>query len=175
MSVTVKYKDNTIAELSESGTKTLKTGGKYCEGDITVEHTKAQGADLSPFAKIATGTFILAEDTQKVTITTGLTGNIMFAGVRPMVSSLDDLQFSGVSTALAVTYATLRETGGTWSNRSMTNISWFSTTGNVLNAACSNLRQSGNIALDITQPLKAKDVNGNPITYEWFALEGDFE
>lgn len=40
MSVTVKYKGNTLAELSESGTKTLKTSGKYCEGDITVENTK---------------------------------------------------------------------------------------------------------------------------------------
>ena len=41
--VTVKYKDTAIAELSESGTKTLKTGGKYCEGDVTVEYAKPTG------------------------------------------------------------------------------------------------------------------------------------
>lgn len=38
--LTIKFKGNTIVEMSESGTKTLKTAGKYCEGDITVEYTK---------------------------------------------------------------------------------------------------------------------------------------
>lgn len=41
--LTIKYKGQTIAELSESGTKTLKTAGKYCEGDITVEYAKPAG------------------------------------------------------------------------------------------------------------------------------------
>lgn len=45
MSVTVKYKGNTIAELTENGTKTLKTSGKYCEADIIVKNTKDAGAD----------------------------------------------------------------------------------------------------------------------------------
>lgn len=40
MSVTVKYKGSAIAELTENGTKTLKTSGKYCEADIVVENTK---------------------------------------------------------------------------------------------------------------------------------------
>lgn len=39
MSVSVKYKGNVITEMEESGTKTLKTGGMYCEDDITIEHT----------------------------------------------------------------------------------------------------------------------------------------
>ena len=43
MSVTVKYKGNSIAELTENGTKTLKTSGKYCEADIVVENTKDGG------------------------------------------------------------------------------------------------------------------------------------
>ena len=34
--IEVTYNNNTIVELSESGTKTLKTAGKYCEDDITV-------------------------------------------------------------------------------------------------------------------------------------------
>ena len=34
MSVNIKYKNNSITELSDTGTKTLKTAGKYCEGDI---------------------------------------------------------------------------------------------------------------------------------------------
>lgn len=37
--VTVKYKGNVIAELSEEGTKTLKTSGRYCEGDISVSYS----------------------------------------------------------------------------------------------------------------------------------------
>ena len=41
--LTIKYKGNPIAELSDSGTKTLKTAGKYCEDDITVEYAKPAG------------------------------------------------------------------------------------------------------------------------------------
>ena len=40
MSVNIKYKNNSIAELTDTGTKTLKTAGKYCEADIIVENTK---------------------------------------------------------------------------------------------------------------------------------------
>ena len=43
--LTIKYKGNPIVELSESGTKTLKTAGKYCEGDISVEYAKPAGGD----------------------------------------------------------------------------------------------------------------------------------
>ena len=41
--LTIKFKGNPIVELSESGSKTLKTAGKYCEGDITVEYVKPAG------------------------------------------------------------------------------------------------------------------------------------
>lgn len=37
--VTIEYKGAKIAELSEKGTKTIKTSGKYCEDDITVDYT----------------------------------------------------------------------------------------------------------------------------------------
>lgn len=37
--VTVKYKGNTIAEMSAAGTKTLNTSGLYCEDDIEVSYT----------------------------------------------------------------------------------------------------------------------------------------
>ena len=40
MSVSIKYKNNSIAELTDTGIKTLKTAGKYCEADIIVENTK---------------------------------------------------------------------------------------------------------------------------------------
>ena len=37
--VTITYKDNVIAEMNGASTKTLKTSGTYCEGDIKVSHT----------------------------------------------------------------------------------------------------------------------------------------
>ena len=39
--VEIKYKDAVIATLNETGTKTLKTAGKYCEDDIAVSYTKS--------------------------------------------------------------------------------------------------------------------------------------
>ena len=39
--VEIKYKGASIAALDASGTKTLKTYGKYCEDDITVSYTKS--------------------------------------------------------------------------------------------------------------------------------------
>lgn len=37
--VTINYKGSKIAELTERGSKTLKTSSKYCEGDIEVNYT----------------------------------------------------------------------------------------------------------------------------------------
>ena len=39
--VEIKYKGTSIAALDASGTKTLKTAGKYCEDDIAVSYTKS--------------------------------------------------------------------------------------------------------------------------------------
>lgn len=51
--LTIKYKGQPIAELSDSGTKTLKTAGKYCEDDISVEYAKpAGGGGGSGFAEM---------------------------------------------------------------------------------------------------------------------------
>lgn len=43
MSVSIKYKGSEIAALTATGTKTLNTAGKYCEGDIVVENTESGG------------------------------------------------------------------------------------------------------------------------------------
>jgi hypothetical protein len=37
--ININYKGSKIAELSGTGKKTLKTSGKYCEGDIEVNYT----------------------------------------------------------------------------------------------------------------------------------------
>lgn len=44
--VTLKYKGATIGELSESGSKTIETAGKYCEADILLEYVKPQGGGI---------------------------------------------------------------------------------------------------------------------------------
>lgn len=47
MSVTIKYKGNTIASANTDTTKTIKTSGKYCEADIVVENTNGGGATIT--------------------------------------------------------------------------------------------------------------------------------
>ena len=64
MSVNIKYKGGTIAEITESVTKTLKTSGKYCEADIVVENTQDGGGSLPPVvSKIDGGSFTPASET----------------------------------------------------------------------------------------------------------------
>lgn len=64
MSVNIKYKNNSIATLTDTGTKTLKTSGKYCEADIIVENTKdGGGGSVEPFTKIISGTITFADYT----------------------------------------------------------------------------------------------------------------
>ena len=41
--VTIKYKGQSIATMDATGSKTLNTQGKYCEGDIDVEYVKPAG------------------------------------------------------------------------------------------------------------------------------------
>jgi len=45
--VTLKYKGATISELSESGSKTIETAGKYCEADILLEYMKSGGGSIA--------------------------------------------------------------------------------------------------------------------------------
>ena len=53
--LTIKFKGNPIAELSESGVRTLKTAGKYCEGDIAVEYAKPAVGGGEMFSSSASG------------------------------------------------------------------------------------------------------------------------
>ena len=56
MSVNIKYKNNSIATLTETVTRTLKTSGKYCEADIIVENTKEGGSNDLFHAEITPAT-----------------------------------------------------------------------------------------------------------------------
>ena len=68
MSVNIKYKNNSIATMSDTGTKTLKTSGKYCEADIIAENTKDGGGA----GNVSTGTFTPAVESADVTVEHGL-------------------------------------------------------------------------------------------------------
>ena len=58
--VTLTYKGSTIAEINASGSKTLKTAGKYCEGDIGVSYVKPSGGGSGP--EIPDSAFVLSGD-----------------------------------------------------------------------------------------------------------------
>ncbi len=45
--VSISYKNTSIASMSDSGTKTLNTSGKYCDGDIKITYTKATNTVVS--------------------------------------------------------------------------------------------------------------------------------
>lgn len=61
--VTLTYKGDTIAELSESGSKTIETAGKYCEADILLEYVKSGGGLPAGMTKVGSGSFTFASRT----------------------------------------------------------------------------------------------------------------
>ena len=75
MSVNIKYKNNSIATLTDTGTKTLKTSGKYCEADIIVENTKdgGGGAQFGDYDIVQTGTITPASNISEYVLDTGIT------------------------------------------------------------------------------------------------------
>ena len=85
MSVNIKYKNNSIAELSDTGTKTLKTAGKYCEDDISVEYAKPAGGGGGGSELVLSATRLPA-----VTICTDVIANhIVSASWSPSVTAID--------------------------------------------------------------------------------------
>ena len=86
MSVNIKYKNNSIATLTDTGTKTLKTSGKYCEADIIVENTKDGGAG----SNVATGTFTPAYENSDVTVEHGLGSAPSTIVLVPMPTGAED-------------------------------------------------------------------------------------
>lgn len=44
--VAIKWKNQTLAEMSDTGSKTLKTAGKYLDADVIVEYAKSGGTTI---------------------------------------------------------------------------------------------------------------------------------
>ena len=118
MSVNIKYKNNSIAELTDTGTKTLKTAGKYCEADIIVENTKDGGGATEPYIEevydssgnlinatlhgytvIRDNAFLNCSSLALTSLPSGITniGNYAFQGC----SSLASLTFEGKPTSIS--------------------------------------------------------------------------
>lgn len=62
--ITVSYKGATIAEVSESGTTTLGTSGKYCEDDITLQYVQP----ISPWNWIGKNATLVKTDLYSVAL-----------------------------------------------------------------------------------------------------------
>ena len=77
--VTLTYKGSTIAEMSNSGSKTLKTSGKYCEGDIGVSYVKPSSG--SGFWDKNTASNLISRGISSIDLPSDLTkiGNYAFA------------------------------------------------------------------------------------------------
>ena len=58
--VTLTYQGATIAELDDSGSKTIRTAGKFCEADIGVEYVKPSGG-----SGVESGSFTPASNSQQ--------------------------------------------------------------------------------------------------------------
>ena len=104
--VEVTYNNNKIVELSESGTKTLKTAGKYLEGDIVLDYECPDGT-------------IVTNSDSSVTLT--LDNNTIY---QLTDSALTALTLSGVSTGFR--YAVITFTSGsTATTFAMPNSGWY--------------------------------------------------
>lgn len=62
--VNIEYKGESIATISNTGSKTIKTQGKYCEGDILVEYEVPPAPQPILVSKQITenGTYTAADD-----------------------------------------------------------------------------------------------------------------
>ena len=78
--VTLTYQGATIAELSDSGSKTIRTAGKFCEADIGVEYVKPSGG-----SGVLTGSFTPASNavTAEITVDRAISGLAIKAASNP--------------------------------------------------------------------------------------------
>lgn len=120
MSVTIKYKGNTIASASTDMTKTIKTSGKYCEADIEVINTQDGGitptgninitdtnaTDVTNYATAqVVDADLVAENIKKDVNILGIIGTFEGGGsLPPSISKIDGGSFTPSSNQSAETY-----------------------------------------------------------------------
>lgn len=121
MSVTVKYKGSAIAALTENGTKTLKTSGKYCEADIVVENVQDGGitpsgninitdTNVTDVTNYATAQVVdadlVAENIKKDVNILGIVGSFEGGGSLPsVISKIDGGSFTPAANTQCYKYS----------------------------------------------------------------------
>lgn len=171
--VSIKYNNTEIASLSASGTKTLLTEGKYCEGNILIEYIKAAASGGSGSGKVANGTFTPTTTTKTFTITHSLGEIPEFVAVFSVGAGTSDYAINsiigayGFSAHLTGCYDYCR--GALVKTASNTYI-WSlpkSTDEDISdNYSSSSFRQNGNIYNATTTTFTAND---SVSTYNWCA------
>ena len=118
MSVNIKYKNNSIAELTDTGIKTLKTAGKYCEADIIVENTKDSEAIEWHQCPEAVRNFLeaaqVAYSDTNVTVIDQYApsrGNEVIANTKPIGYTIDGVTFYDNEPNVATPFATANKAG----------------------------------------------------------------
>lgn len=82
--VTIKYKGANIATMDASGTKTLETSGKYCEGDVQVVYVDPEKPTQSKSATPSLSAQTISPDSGKV-----LSSVSVAAITKELLASLD--------------------------------------------------------------------------------------
>lgn len=122
--VTLTYKGSDILELSNSGSATLKTGGKYCEDDIALEYVKPSGGGGTLIADVT-----LAEDTNIIKIDFDqsmqsydfyrVVIDLTIAGpgyICPQINQISGKKYSGASLEQKMSYGIAKTSGSPGGN-----------------------------------------------------------
>ena len=119
MSVNIKYKNSSIAELTDTGIKTLKTAGKYCEADIIVENTKDSEAIewhqcpelVRNYLAAAAAAYPSSEDVTVIDQYAPSHGNEVIANTKPIGYTIDGVTFYDNEPTVATPFATANKSG----------------------------------------------------------------
>ena len=116
--VNVKYKGAVIAELSDSGTKSLQTSGKYCEDNITVEYVKPQtesGSGGGSSTPVNCKLFTFEVDSK----ISGKWGDKLIAADSDIAAHRNDSTFGVAWNCLTAVSAAISTRGGIYTNAPM--------------------------------------------------------
>lgn len=111
--ISIFYNNAEIATMSDSGTKTLKTSGKYCTDDITVTYTKSGGGGTSQlyvFTQYSYGMTDVVMANQNVSPMTAYQNSLIVAGATVTFKSYNDYiidYIEGLESGDTISYTTV--------------------------------------------------------------------
>ena len=114
--VSIKYKGTAIAELNDSGTKSIKTSGKYCEDNITVEYVKPQAESGGGSSEPINCKILTFEVTSKIS---GKWGDKLIPADADIAAHRSDDTFGVAWNCLTAVSAAISTRGGIYTNAPM--------------------------------------------------------